>query len=154
MTKEELINNLGTIARSGSKQFLEQLKDSGTSTENSSNIIGQFGVGFYSAFMVANKVEVVTKSSKAGSTGLRWTSDGAGSYEIAEVDNAEIGTTIVIHLKHECREYADEERIKCKCRINHSRLSPSEDACQTVVWNCSLQLLLRNTATLWEAQSI
>lgn len=114
MTKEELINNLGTIARSGSQQFLEELKNNGVSTENSSNIIGQFGVGFYSAFMVANKVEVLTRSSKVGSVGLRWSSDGAGSYEIEEVENAEIGTTIVMHLKHECREYADEERIKCK----------------------------------------
>lgn len=61
MTKDELISNLGTIARSGSKQFLEQIKDKGTTVENSSNIIGQFGVGFYSAFMVADKVEVFTR---------------------------------------------------------------------------------------------
>lgn len=116
MTKEELINNLGTIARSGSKQFLEEVNKSGGAAENSSNIIGQFGVGFYSAFMVANRVEVITKSSKVDSVGLRWVSDGLGSYEIDEVDDAEIGTTIVLHLKSECREYADDERIKSKPR--------------------------------------
>lgn len=113
MTREELINNLGTIARSGSKKFLEELKESGTSG-NSSNIIGQFGVGFYSAFMVAEKVEVLTKSSKTGSVGLCWTSDGAGTFEIGEIDGLDIGTSIILHLKKECREYADETRLKGK----------------------------------------
>ncbi|XP_005184511.2 heat shock protein 75 kDa, mitochondrial [Musca domestica] len=111
MTKEELINNLGTIARSGSKKFLEQIREKGTTAENSSNIIGQFGVGFYSAFMVADKVEVFTRSSKLNSPGLCWSSDGSGSYEIQEAEGVELGTKIVIHLKPECREYADEDRI-------------------------------------------
>ncbi|XP_037952088.1 heat shock protein 75 kDa, mitochondrial-like [Teleopsis dalmanni] len=112
MTREELINNLGTIARSGSKQFLEQIKKKSESEENSSNIIGQFGVGFYSAFMVANKVEVFTRSSKENSPGFRWSTDGSGSYEIQEAEGVALGTKIVIHLKPECREYSDEERIK------------------------------------------
>ncbi|CAD7012726.1 unnamed protein product [Ceratitis capitata] len=112
MTRDELINNLGMIARSGSKKFLEQVKEAGGGTENSSNIIGQFGVGFYSAFMVADKVEVFTRSSKVGSQGLRWASDGSGSYEIQEADGVAYGTKIVIHLKPECREYADEDRIR------------------------------------------
>ncbi|XP_055846859.1 heat shock protein 75 kDa, mitochondrial [Episyrphus balteatus] len=112
MTEEELINNLGTIARSGSKHFLEQIKEKGAAVQNSSNIIGQFGVGFYSAFMVADRVDVYTKSSKVGSPGLRWSSDGSGSYEIQEAENVAYGTKIVIHLKPECREYADEDRIR------------------------------------------
>lgn len=112
MTREELINNLGMIARSGSKKFLEQLKEAGGGVENSSNIIGQFGVGFYSAFMVADKVEVFTRSSNVDSQGLRWASDGSGSYEIQEADGVAHGTKIVIHLKPECREYADEDRIR------------------------------------------
>ena len=75
MTKSEAIENLGTIARSGSKQFLEQLKkEKGALDEG--KIIGQFGVGFYSAFMVSNSVEVVTRSYKKGEPGYRWTSDG------------------------------------------------------------------------------
>lgn len=74
MTKEELTENLGTIARSGSKSFIEEIKKQGT--EQASSIIGQFGVGFYSAFMVADKIEVYTRSGKAGSPGYKWSSDG------------------------------------------------------------------------------
>lgn len=76
MTKEELISNIGTIARSGSKAFLEQLKNKSPDNSSVSSIIGQFGVGFYSAFMVADRLEVYTKSSLTGSPGLKWTSDG------------------------------------------------------------------------------
>lgn len=112
MTKEELIANLGTIARSGSKHFLEQVKEKGASTENAQNIIGQFGVGFYSAFMVADRVDVYTKSSKADSVGYKWTSDGSGNFEIQEAENVRVGTKIVIHLKADCREFADEDRIR------------------------------------------
>ncbi|XP_013119443.1 heat shock protein 75 kDa, mitochondrial [Stomoxys calcitrans] len=111
MTRDELINNLGTIARSGSKKFIEQIREQSSATENSSNIIGQFGVGFYSAFMVADKVEVYTRSSKVNSPGLCWSTDGSGSYEIQEAEGVELGTKIVIHLKPDCREYADEDRI-------------------------------------------
>ena len=112
MTREELVNNLGTIARSGSKKFLEQIKEKGSAAENSSNIIGQFGVGFYSAFMVADKVEVYTRSSRVNSPGLCWSTDGSGSYEIQEAEGVAHGTKIVIHLKPDCREYADEDRIR------------------------------------------
>lgn len=109
MTKDELVSNLGTIARSGSKQFLQQLENAETKAEN---IIGQFGVGFYSAFMVADKLEVFTRSSKSGSPGLRWASDGSGNYEISEAEGVRVGTKIVIHLKQDCREYSDETRVK------------------------------------------
>lgn len=74
MTKEELTQNLGTIARSGSKSFIEEIKKQGAEQANS--IIGQFGVGFYSAFMVAEKIDVYTRSSRADSVGYKWTSDG------------------------------------------------------------------------------
>lgn len=75
MTKEEMISNLGVIARSGSKAFLEKLKGKQGQIDNMGNIIGQFGVGFYSAFMVAEKVEVYSKSA-TGDQGYRWSSDG------------------------------------------------------------------------------
>lgn len=112
MTRTELINNLGTIARSGSKKFLEEIRDQGNAVENSSNIIGQFGVGFYSAFMVADRLEVLTRSARSGEPGLRWSSDGSGEYEISEAADVDIGTTIVIHLKTECREFADEAKVR------------------------------------------
>lgn len=111
-TKDELISNLGTIARSGSKAFMEEIKEKGASIENSSNIIGQFGVGFYSAFMVADKVEVYSRSSKVDSPGYKWSSDGSGTYEIQEAEGVALGTKIVMHLKADCREYADEDKVK------------------------------------------
>ncbi|EDW72431.1 uncharacterized protein Dwil_GK20717 [Drosophila willistoni] len=112
MTREELISNLGTIARSGSKQFLEKMKHEQQAAEASSNIIGQFGVGFYSAFIVANRVEVYTRAATPNAPGLRWSTDGSGSYEIEEVKDVDFGTKIVLHLKTDCREYSDEDRIK------------------------------------------
>uniref|UniRef100_A0A2K6KGP1 Histidine kinase/HSP90-like ATPase domain-containing protein n=1 Tax=Rhinopithecus bieti TaxID=61621 RepID=A0A2K6KGP1_RHIBE len=81
MTQEELVSNLGTIARSGSKAFLDTLQNQ---AEASSKIIGQFGVGFYSAFMVADRVEVYSRSAAPESPGYRWLSDGSGVFEIAE----------------------------------------------------------------------
>ncbi|CAK1578248.1 unnamed protein product [Parnassius mnemosyne] len=110
MTKEELIQNLGTIARSGSKSFIEEIKKQGS--EQASSIIGQFGVGFYSAFMVADKLEVYTRSSKSGSPGYKWSSDGSGTYEIQEMEDVPIGTKIIVYLKTDCREFADDERVK------------------------------------------
>ncbi|CRL01686.1 CLUMA_CG014905, isoform A [Clunio marinus] len=110
MTKDELIDSLGTIAKSGSKNFLSQLKDSGSI--DATNIIGQFGVGFYSVFMCASHVDVYTKSSSPGAIGYKWSSEGTGSFEIQECDDVDVGTKIVIQLKPECREYADEDRIR------------------------------------------
>lgn len=111
MNKEELFSNLGTIARSGSKRFLEEVKSS-SAADQSSNIIGQFGVGFYSSFMVANKVDVFTRSAEIDSIGYLWSSDGTNSYEIKEADNIEIGTKIVVHLKSEYRQFANENTVK------------------------------------------
>lgn len=110
MTKEELTQNLGTIARSGSKSFIEEIRKQGAEQANS--IIGQFGVGFYSAFMVADKMEVFTRSSKAGSQGYKWSSDGSGTYEIQEAEGVPIGTKIVVYLKTDCREFADDDVVQ------------------------------------------
>lgn len=96
MTREEVIDNIGTIAKSGTKDFLDRLRDS--TVDNAQELIGQFGVGFYSAFIVAEKVELFT--SKAGTaSAVKWTSDGAGEYEIEDCDKTSRGTTIVLHLK-------------------------------------------------------
>ncbi len=109
MTKEDLIQNLGTIARSGSKEFLQQLA---AQKEKSVDLIGQFGVGFYSAFMVAEKVQVFTRSYKPEAEGCIWTSSGAGSYEIEPGDGIDRGTKIVLHLKKEDHEYSNTHRIE------------------------------------------
>jgi len=110
MTREELIDNLGTIARSGSKDFLGELeKDPGSKNES---IIGQFGVGFYASFMVADSVEVFTQSWKPGSKAQKWTSDGLGSYSVNEAEGVTRGTKILLHLKGDCYDFAKEEFVK------------------------------------------
>ncbi|MBA4138787.1 MAG: molecular chaperone HtpG, partial [Opitutus sp.] len=109
MTRAELIENLGTIAHSGSKAFLQALGEGGA---KNSNLIGQFGVGFYSAFMVAKSVKVYTHSWKKDEPGHVWTSDGSGSYEIEEAADQRRGAKIVIELKDECAEFAKEWRLK------------------------------------------
>jgi len=111
MNKEELIRNIGTIARSGSKEFKHAIKKSETDGKKLDSIIGQFGVGFYSIFMVSDKVEVFSQSSK-GDQGYYWISDGSGSYQIAEAENVERGCKIVIHLKSDCQEFSDKFRVE------------------------------------------
>ncbi len=109
MTHEELVKNLGTIAHSGTKAFLKSVKDSGSTP---GNMIGQFGVGFYSAFMVADQVKVHTRSWRADGEELVWISDGKTGYEIEESPGQERGVKIVMHLKEELGEYSEEVRIK------------------------------------------
>ncbi|MBN3281781.1 TRAP1 protein, partial [Polyodon spathula] len=109
MSKEDLVANLGTIARSGSKAFLEALQ---SQSDASSKIIGQFGVGFYSAFMVADRVEVYSQSAEPGSVGNKWSSDGSGVFEIAEASGVRTGTKIILYLKDDCKEFASEDRVK------------------------------------------
>ncbi len=98
MTREELIQNIGTIASSGTKGFIEALQESKTKGVDSPDLIGQFGVGFYSAFMVADKVEVETRRI-GEEKGFRWISESAGDYTIEEIEKESFGTTIVLHLK-------------------------------------------------------
>ena len=112
MTKEELINNLGTIAKSGTKQFIESLTNS-TSKNNDLKLIGQFGIGFYSVFLVSNNVEVLTKSYDGDE--YLWTSDENGfTLKKIEEDKRILkrGTKIVLHLRDEELEFLEEERIK------------------------------------------
>ncbi|XP_017759396.1 PREDICTED: heat shock protein 75 kDa, mitochondrial-like [Eufriesea mexicana] len=110
MTREELISNIGTIARSGSKAFLEKIKEK-QNAGDTSQIIGQFGVGFYSAFMVADKVEVFTKSYEKDAEGLCWQSDGSDTFNISNAEGVQPGTKIVIHLNSQCRQFSDEDTI-------------------------------------------
>lgn len=110
MTQDELIKNIGTIAKSGSAEFLEQLKEH---KEEASNIIGKFGVGFYSVFMAADKVKITTRSYKKDEKAIEWVSDGLGSYEITELgDDVKRGTSIEIHLKDDADEFAEKHTIE------------------------------------------
>ncbi len=106
MTHAELVENLGTIAHSGSKAFLEQLKAS----KEDASLIGQFGVGFYSAFMVAEKVTVFTRSYQPNEKGWLWTSDGKTGYEIEPAGDLDRGTKIVMNLRD--TEFATSSRIE------------------------------------------
>jgi len=108
MNEEDLISHLGTIARSGTKNFLAQLSGD---AKKDSNLIGQFGVGFYSVFMVADRVEVVTR--KAGEEkAWRWTSDGKSGFDIEPAERAVAGTTVLIHFNEEGQQYANSWRLK------------------------------------------
>ncbi len=109
MTRAELVENLGTIAHSGSKSFLKAMSEGGA---KNTNLIGQFGVGFYSAFMAAKNVKVYTHSWKKDEPGQLWTSDGSGSYEIEESEGQSRGCKIVVELKDECADFAQEWKLK------------------------------------------
>ena len=109
MTREELVENLGTIAHSGTKSFLQAMKESGNTP---ASMIGQFGVGFYSAFMVADEVQVFTRSWRKEGEGLVWTSDGKTGYEIEPAEDVSRGVKIVLKLKEEQKEYAEDHRVK------------------------------------------
>jgi TNF receptor-associated protein 1 len=109
MTHDELVENLGTIAHSGSKAFLKALQESG---ERNENLIGQFGVGFYSVFMVAESVKVFTRSYRPDADSLCWSSDGSGSYEIEPASGERRGTRIVIKLKEEYKSFAQKSETE------------------------------------------
>ncbi|MFA5057337.1 MAG: molecular chaperone HtpG [Opitutaceae bacterium] len=109
MTRAELVENLGTIAHSGSKAFLKALGENGA---QGANLIGQFGVGFYSAFMVARRVRVYARSWRVGESGCVWESDGSGSYTIEEAEGQRRGCKLVVELKDECTEFSLATKIE------------------------------------------
>jgi len=108
MTREEVIDHLGTIARSGTAEFLARL--SGDQKRDAA-LIGQFGVGFYSAFIVADEVEVFTRAASGG-TGTRWVSRGEDSFTVEHVEGLPRGTRVVLHLKADAREFAEDYRLR------------------------------------------
>jgi molecular chaperone HtpG len=110
MNQEELVANLGTIARSGSLEFLKNVTASGAGKADVS-LIGQFGVGFYSAFMIADRVRVRTLSYKE-TEGWEWESDGSGTFQVSPVEGLSRGTEVILHLKDDAKEFADVWRIK------------------------------------------
>ncbi len=110
MTRDEVIDNLGTIAKSGTKSFLESI---GQDQAKDSQLIGQFGVGFYSAFIVADKVTVRTRAAgESADKGVFWGSEGEGDYTIADIEKADRGTEITLHLREGEDEYLDDWRLR------------------------------------------
>jgi len=110
MTREELIKSLGTVAHSGSRSFLDALERA--QGQGGPQLIGQFGVGFYSAFLVADQVEVVTRPAGGEGGAWRWRSDGRESFSVEPADRPTHGTTIVLHLNAEQREYASPWKLR------------------------------------------
>jgi len=114
MTREEVISQLGTIARSGTGEFISQLSGE---QKKDANLIGQFGVGFYSAFIVADRVVVETRRAGAApSEGVHWESDGQGEYSVENLERPERGTRVTLHLREDAAEYADEFRLRTLIR--------------------------------------
>jgi len=121
MTEKELVENLGTIAHSGTIEFIK--KASKLKDKKEMDLIGKFGVGFYSAFMVASKIQVFTRSYKKSSKSLLWESKGGNDYSIKTVDKKDRGTKIVLHLKKEEEEFLEKFRIKSIIE-KHSKFLP------------------------------
>ena len=121
MTRDELVDHLGTIAKSGTEAFMRSVADN---KDAASNLIGRFGVGFYSVFMVADTVTVTSRSFAPDAVPARWISDGSGSFSVETVDGeAPRGTSIEITLKAETKEYADPERVKSVLRTHSNFIS-------------------------------
>ncbi len=106
MTEEEIDKYINQIAFSGVNDFLEKYKD------NANNIIGHFGLGFYSSFMVSKRVDIITRSYKDGAKAVKWTCDGSPAYEIDEAEKEERGSDIVLHIDDDCKEYLDKYKIQ------------------------------------------
>ncbi len=113
MTKQELIDNLGTIASSGTEKFLQTIKDSQEKKEKVDlDVIGMFGVGFYSAFMVAEKIKVVSKSYIKGEITHQWESEGTGEFTVVPADRPNRGTDVIIYIKSDESEYLSQYRVE------------------------------------------
>src|SRR5947209_10307267 len=108
MNEEDLVSHLGTIARSGTKNFLSNLSGD---AKRDSNLIGQFGVGFYSAFMVADRVQVVSRKATEEKAWL-WTSDGKSGFDIEPAERPEQGTTVTLHFNEDGKEFANSWKVR------------------------------------------
>ena len=106
MTEEEIDKYINQIAFSGVSDFLEKYKD------NANNIIGHFGLGFYSSFMVSKKVEIITKSYKEGSKAVKWSCDGSPAYEIDDAERADRGSDIILYIDDDCKEFLDKNKLE------------------------------------------
>ena len=121
MTRDDVISNIGTIAKSGTQQFLEQMTGD---QKKDAQLIGQFGVGFYSAFVVADRVDLVTRHAREGAdAAVRWSSDGSGTFTLESTTRDEPGTDVILHLNEDCAEFADQWRLRSIIRKYSDHIS-------------------------------
>jgi molecular chaperone HtpG len=144
LSAEEMVETLGTIASSGTKAFMEAAKTTKDADKMTDQLIGQFGVGFYSAFMVADKVEVLSKKHDAKSANL-WASDGQGGFSITDADRHETGTSVILYLRNDAKEYLEQERIA------HLIKKYSDHIAQPIFWigKDDAADQLNSSAALW-----
>jgi molecular chaperone HtpG len=144
LSAEEMVETLGTIASSGTKAFMEAAKTTKDADKMTDQLIGQFGVGFYSAFMVADKVEVLSKKHDAKSANL-WASDGQGGFSITDADRHETGTSVILYLRNDAKEYLEQERI------THLVKKYSDHIAQPIFWigKDDAADQLNSSAALW-----
>ena len=149
MTEEEIDKYINQIAFSGVNDFLEKYKD------NANNIIGHFGLGFYSSFMVSKRVDIITRSYKDGAKAVKWTCDGSPAYEIDEADKAERGSDIVLHIDDDCKEYLDKFKIE-ELLNKYCKFMPVPVACgKKTEWKDGKQVetgadnIINNVEPLW-----
>src|SRR5207237_2578138 len=105
-----IVENLGTIARSGTRAFVESLKQA--NVQNRPDLIGQFGVGFYASFMVADRVTVLSRMAGDKSDGVRWESDGQGAFTVEPFEKPTRGTDVILHLREDAREFLKPWRLR------------------------------------------
>ena len=143
MDSDDMVSSLGTIARSGTQNFIKQLEASKENDDSKLSLIGQFGVGFYAAFMVAETVDVISR--KAGSDkAFKWHSDGATGYSLDNAERSEAGTDIILHLKKDAKEFLEEQRISYMIKKYSDHLSAP------IYWqNAEESTMLNSASAIW-----
>ena len=143
MDSDDMVSSLGTIARSGTQNFIKQLEASKENDDSKLSLIGQFGVGFYAAFMVAETVNVISR--KAGSDkAFKWHSDGATGYSLDNAERSEAGTDIILHLKKDAKEFLEEQRISYMIKKYSDHLSAP------IYWqNAEESTMLNSASAIW-----
>lgn len=164
MTEEEVVNNIGTIAKSGTKAFLKAIEAKDNNSTDVPELIGQFGVGFYSAFMVSDKVELTTKRAGSDAPAIRWTSDGKSSYSIEEATKETQGTEVKIYFNETTKAYLENWKIReivkkysdfIEYPIILPKITTNEDKTETVedeTINSQKAIWLRPAAEITEAE--
>ena len=149
MTEEEIDKYINQIAFSGVTDFLEKYKD------NANNIIGHFGLGFYSSFMVSKKVEIITKSYKEGSKAVKWSCDGSPAYEIDDAEREDHGSDIILYIDDDCKEFLDKYKLEGLLNKYCKFMAVPVAFCKKTEWKDGKQVdtdednIINNVEPLW-----